>query len=75
MAKVKISSSDLTWIFTEALKSSSEDNRIPAVAIVPAKNGWMAVTNARVAKGFPLQAKRVERLQKRLRKIYVLAKD
>ena len=42
MAKIKISSVDLAWIFTEQLRARFLPNRIAPVAIIPTKNGWAA---------------------------------
>ena len=75
MAKIKISNADLVWIVTEKLKSLSEYDHVPSVAIVPTEKGWMAVTNARLRSSHPLQAKRIEQIQKQLRKVYTLAND
>ena len=77
MAKTKISSTDLIWIFHEKLKAFDD---YPAhglsVAIVPmADIGWSALMNPRQRNTHPLFARRIEAIQKQLREIYVLAKD
>lgn len=76
MAKTKISTTDLVWIFTEKMRSF--DGCFPGtyIAIVPSKNGWTAVTGARGRRAaYRRCARRVEQIQKELREIYVLAKD
>jgi hypothetical protein len=75
MAKIRISSADLAWIFTEQLRERFLPNRIAPVAIVPTKRGWTAVTNRRTRIEQPLQANRIAQFQKRLSKVYVLAKE
>jgi hypothetical protein len=77
MAKTKISSTDLIWIFHEKLKAFDD---CPAqglsVAIVPmADVGWSALMSPRQRTTHPLIARHVEAIQKQLRKIYVLAED
>jgi len=77
MAKTKISSTDLIWMFHERLKAFDD---CPAhglsIAIVPAPDvGWMAVTNRTVRLRQPLWAKRIDAIQEQLRERYVLAKD
>jgi hypothetical protein len=75
MAKTKISSTDLIWVFTEKLRSFGDCAPTVSIAIVPSKDGWTAVTNAWARSRHPLCAKRIEQIQKQLREIYVLAKD
>ena len=77
MAKTKISSTELIWIFHEKLKAFDD---CPAhglsVAIVPmADVGWSALMSPRQRTTHPLCTRRVEAIQKQLREIYVLAKD
>ncbi len=72
MAKVRIASSDLAWVFTQKLKEFDECNPHVAVAIIPSKGGWIAVTDKKQADKFPHCAKRVEQIQRELRKTYVL---
>ena len=77
MAKTKISSTDLIWIFHEKLKAFDD---YPAhglsVAIVPmADIGWSALMSPSQRTAHPLFARRIEAIQKQLREIYVLAKD
>jgi hypothetical protein len=44
MAKIRISSTDLVWAFTEKLKSFENCGRV-AIAIIPAGRGWMAIAS------------------------------
>lgn len=73
MAKTKISSTDLAWLFYEELQAFDD---FPlhgiSIAIVPTANaGWRAITtrNARAGRW----ASRIEAIQERLRKAYTLA--
>jgi hypothetical protein len=75
MAKISISSTDLTWIFTEKLRSSPSFLPGTTLAIVPSKEGWTALMNTRRRVDYPECARRIKQLQKKLRGIYVLAKD
>jgi hypothetical protein len=75
LAKIKISSTDLIWLFQEKLSSFDECPRSISIAIVPSDEGWTAVTCQRDRKGHPDCVKRTEQLQKQLREVYVLAKD
>jgi hypothetical protein len=75
LAKIKISSTDLIWIFREELSSYDDCSPSIAIAIVPSREGWTAVTTHRDRTGQPNCVKRIEQLQKQLREIYVLAKD
>jgi hypothetical protein len=76
MAKTRISSTDLAWIFQEKLNAFDSCPPAVSIAIVPnGEDGWAAVTTARVRAAYPLCARRIEQIQKQLRGIYVLAKD
>jgi hypothetical protein len=75
MAKTRISSSDLVWIFTEKLRSFDECAAGTNIAIVPSKDGWTAVMGARRRGRRPRCDRRIEQIQKQLREIYVLARD
>jgi hypothetical protein len=75
MAKTKISSTDLVWIFHQELQAFDD---FPlhgiSIAIVPtADGGWEALTPSNVQARRPLWASRVEAIQKRLQKTYILA--
>ena len=71
MAKIRISSTDLVWAFTEKLKSFENCGRV-AIAIIPAGRGWMAIASQKDLAAHPGCAKHVEQIQKQLREIYVL---
>jgi hypothetical protein len=75
LAKAKISSTELIWIFQERLSSFDECPRSISIAIVSSDEGWTAVTSQRDRKGHPDCVKRIEQLQKQLREVYVLARD
>jgi hypothetical protein len=75
MAKTRISSSDLVWIFTEKLRSFDECSPGTNIAIVPSEDGWTAIMGARRRGQHPRCDRRIEQIQKQLRQIYVLAKD
>jgi hypothetical protein len=75
MAQIRISSTDLIWVFREKLASFNECAPTVSIAIVPSGDGWTAVTNAWARSRHPLCAKRIKQIQKQLRKTYVLAAD
>ena len=75
MAKTKISSTDLSWVFREKMASFDECAPTVSIAIVPSEDGWTAVTNAWARSRHPLCAKRIKQIQNQLRKVYVLATD
>jgi hypothetical protein len=71
MAKIKISSTDLVWAFTEKLKSFENCGSV-AIAVVPTDDGWKAIASRRDVSQHPHCAQRIEQIQKQLREIYVL---
>jgi len=75
LAKTKISSTDLIWIFREKLSSFDDCSPSTSIAIVPSSEGWTAVMTHRDRTEHPNCVRRIEQLQKQLREIYVLAKD
>ena len=75
MAKKTISNGDLAALFTERLKSFADCPVGVTIAIVPGRDGWQAMTNHHTRTKFPRCAKRVEVIQRQLRKLYDLAKD
>jgi len=75
MAKTKISSADLVWVFTEKLRSFDDCAPTVSIAIVPSEDGWRAIASRKDSVGHPLCARRIEQIQKQLRSVYVLAKD
>ena len=73
MAKIKISSTELVWVFHQRLEAFDDCPPEVPIAIVPDPDeGWMAVMSAQSRTHNPLCARRVEAIQKQLRKIYVL---
>jgi hypothetical protein len=75
LAKTKISSTELIWIFQEELSLFDDCPQSIPIAIVPSDGSWTAVATQRFRKGHPDCVKRIEQLQKQLREVYVLAKD
>ena len=75
MAKIKVSASDLTWIFSERLRTFAVRATTVSIAIVPTKDGWRALVNAHTRSAFPDCVRRVEQIERHLRKIYVLTED
>ena len=75
MKKVKISCVDLALVFKERLAKFGDCAPTVSIAIVPTRDGWVAVTNAWSRFKRPLCAKRIEQIQKQLREVYVLSKD
>src|SRR5260370_37928649 len=75
LAKTKISSTDLIWIFREKLSSFDDCTPSISIGIVPSNEGWTVVTTQRDRNGRPNCIKRIEQLQKRLREVHVLTKD
>jgi hypothetical protein len=71
MAKQRISSTDLAWIFREKMKAGDCGRTVPA-AIVWHGTSWKALTDKVLIKRFPRCAEQIERIQKELREIYVL---
>jgi hypothetical protein len=75
LAKKKTSSTDLIWIFREKLSSFDACSPSISIAIIPSDDGLTALTTQRHRTGRPNCVRRIERLQKRLREVYALAKD
>jgi hypothetical protein len=76
MAKTKISSTELTWIFYEKLKATHECPDGLPIAIIPdSECGWRAVINPRDGTRHRPCGRRVQAIQKQLREIYVLKND
>jgi hypothetical protein len=75
MAKSRISATDLIWIFRERMQSFEDCQSGISLAIVPSKEGWSVVMNARGRNDNPRCAKRIEQLQGQLRQAYTLARD
>jgi len=73
MTRIKISSTELIWVFRQRLEAFDDCSRQVPIAIVPARDqGWTAVMSAQTRTQNPHWARRVETIQKQLREIYVL---
>jgi hypothetical protein len=75
LAKTKISSTELSWIFQEKLSAFNDFPASISIAIVPSEGGWTAVMSPRIRKSFPDCIRRIEKIQKQLRQAYILAND
>jgi hypothetical protein len=75
LAKKKISSTDLIWIFREELSTFADCPPAIKIAIVPSEESWTVVMTARDRNRLPDCSKRIELIQKQLREVYFLAKD
>jgi hypothetical protein len=75
LAKKRVSSTDLVWMFRERLSSFDDCTPSIPIAIVPSEAGWTAVTSPRYRAGRPDCVRRIEQIQKQLRDVYVLARD
>jgi hypothetical protein len=75
LAKKKISSPDLAWIFVERLKAFKDCPTGIVVAIVPdRKSGWLAILSKRGSSS-QLPPGRFEAIQRDLHRVYRLADD
>jgi hypothetical protein len=78
MAKTAVSSTDLTALIVERLQQFSECPAGILIAVVPSGakgSGWSVVMNAGQRMRHPKCVRRIQMLEKQLRRIYVLAKD
>ena len=75
LAKKRISSTDLIWIFREKLSTFADCPPAIKIAIVPSHASWTVVITPRDRKWHPHCVKRIEQIQKKLRELYVLTKD
>jgi hypothetical protein len=75
VAKTKISSTDLLWIFRERLASLDERFKAAPIAIIPTNEGWKAVTSYRYRIDEPRFAKCMKQIQAELQAVYRLAPD
>jgi len=75
VAKTRISSTDLLWIFREKLSSFDERFKVAPIAIVPTEDGWEVVMSHRYRNAEPELAKRIAQIQTELRAVYRLARD
>jgi hypothetical protein len=74
VAKTRVSSTDLLWIFREKLSSFDERFKVAPIAIVPSEDGWEVVMQ-RYRNAEPELAKRIAQIQTELRAVYRLARD
>ncbi len=77
MAKTKVSSTDLIWMFHERL-SEFKDHPVNgiAIAIVPESKGtWRALTPRQIDRRQRVLLKRVSKIEKQLQEQYVLAAE
>jgi hypothetical protein len=75
LAKKRISSTDLIWIFREKLSTFTDCPPSIKIAIVPSNEGWTVVMPQGDQNRCPHCVKRIEQIQKQLRELYVLARD
>jgi hypothetical protein len=75
MAKTKISSTDLLWIFREKLTSFGDRFKGAPIAIVPSEDGGWEVVAHRYRSAWPELAERIAQIQAELRAVYRLARD
>ena len=75
LAKKRISSTDLIWIFREKLLTFADCPPSIKIAIVPSDESWTVVMTQYDRNRRPQCVKRIEQIQKQLREVYVLAKD
>jgi hypothetical protein len=72
MAKTRISNGELTPLFFDQTRQSSDCPPGMHVAIVPTRSGWTAVMSANDRRKHPKAAKRVAAIQKSLSDKYTL---
>ena len=75
LAKKRISSTDLIWIFREKLSSFTACPPSIKIAIVPSNKGWTVVMTQHDRNRRPDCVKRIEQLQEQLRELYILERD
>ncbi len=76
MAKIRLSNADLTAIFYERIRESSEHPQGISVAIIPSRShGWTALMSPTQRTRHPLFAKRFDTMLQQLRESYDLARD
>jgi hypothetical protein len=79
MTRKKISSADLIWVVHERLQQFDDHPRNGiSIAIVPEtenKRQWKVVTSRSVKMKRPLWARRIQSIETRLRKEFVLTAD
>jgi hypothetical protein len=72
IARAKISSTDLLWIFQERLASFDDRFKRAPIAIVPSHRGWHAVKSRGYTFGEPQLSRRIQQVQAELEPIYRL---
>ena len=77
MARKRISSPDLIWVFHERLKEYGDHPfHGVALAVIPSGNGdWSVAVSKRVPKRKPDMATRITAIEKQLQKQYTLATE
>jgi hypothetical protein len=76
MARTRISSTDLTALIAERLQRFPECPDGFAIAVIPDdESGWSVVMNAGKRRRHPSCVRRIEKIAKQLRRVYVLAQD
>ena len=76
MSRTLISNADLIYKFQQMLKTIGDCPPTVPVAIVPNEKGqWSTVISAKLRREYPDCVSRIEALERRLRGIYVLARD
>ena len=75
MAKARISNADLIWIIHEKLREFEDDPKLGiAIAVVAeSKSKWRSLVPQSVHARRPLWAERVDAIEKKLQKRYILA--
>jgi hypothetical protein len=76
MARTRISSTDLTALIAKRLQRFSECPDGFAIAVVPDRaHGWSVAMNAGKRRRHPACVRRIERIAKQLRRVYILTED
>ena len=75
IAKARISSTDLLWVFQERLASFDGRFKRAPIAIVPNNGGWRAVKSPGYTLGEPQLSRRIQQVQAELEPIYRLTRD
>jgi hypothetical protein len=75
IARAKISSTDLLWVFQERLASFDDRFKRAPIAIVPSNRGWHAVKSRGYTLGEPQLSRRIQQVQAELEPIYRLTPD
>ena len=73
--RIKISSTDLLWIFQEKLGSFDDRFKRAPIAIVPSNGGWQVVLPRSYRIGEPQLSRRIQQVQAELEPLYRLTPD